>query len=615
MFNKLIYKFMKKKRDYALPRCWNSWQKMLIFKNFLVILLLGVCFALPTNAQAQKKTKVTLDLKDVTLNEVIEELKKQTDYDFFYNSELAKSKGKISVEAKNKEVKQLLDEILPKLGLEYAISQSLISIREKKIVELIRLSGKVTDDKGNPIPGATVIIHGTTQGVATDANGRYTIPVRPDDVLRVSFIGYKPEIVAIKGKKTVNVTLNPTAENIEEVAVVAFGTQKKESVVSAISTVRPMDLKSSNSDLTTSLVGRVPSIIGWQTGGIPGALTEEEMNTKFYIRGITSFQTGANIDPLILIDGVESSKLELARIAPEDIETFSVLKDASATAMYGARGANGVIMITTKKGEEGSVYASLRYESIFSMPTKEIDVVDPITYMRMYNQALMGRSQASTPKYSEETINRTLSGKYPSWLYPQNDWYDVLFKRFNVNHHAGISIRGGSKVVQYYASVNYNRDQGMLKTDKLNDYDCNIINNQTSFRANLNIDLKAGIKLLINSSTTLDKYNGPLYDVTQAYQLAFNASPVDFAPTYPGDDTYNWPHLRFGAVDEYTTNPYMEIQKGYMKRTRYSTTNKAEYIHNLSSLIKGLEIRASVSIVQSGYYTTGFKTAPFFIFS
>lgn len=102
-----------------------------------------------------------------------------------------------------------------------------------------------------------------------------------------------------------------------------------------------------------------------------------------------------------------------------------------------------------------------------------------------------------------------------------------------------------------------------------------------------------------------------MYDVTQAYQLAFNASPVDFAPTYPGDDTYNWPHLRFGAVDEYTTNPYMEIQKGYMKRTRYSTTNKAEYIHNLSSLIKGLEIRASVSIVQSGYYTTGFKTAPF----
>ena len=121
-------------------------------------------------------------------------------------------------------------------------------------------------------------------------------------------------------------------------------------------------------------------------------MTEEEMNTKFYIRGITSFQSGANIDPLILIDGVESSKLDLARIAPEDIESFSVMKDASATAMYGARGANGVILVTTKKGEEGSVYTSLRYEAIASMPTREIEVVDPVTYMKMYNQAIMTRN-------------------------------------------------------------------------------------------------------------------------------------------------------------------------------------------------------------------------------
>lgn len=139
--------------------------------------------------------------------------------------------------------------------------------------------------------------------------------------------------------------------------------------------------------------------------------------------------------------------MELARIAPEDIETFSVLKDASATAdVRGSRG-KWSNHVNHEKGGRRQRVCILRYESIFSMPTKEIDVVDPITYMRMYNQALMGRSQASTPKYSEETINRTLSGKYPSWLYPQNDWYDVLFKRFNVNHHAGISIRGDSKVV------------------------------------------------------------------------------------------------------------------------------------------------------------------------
>ena len=232
------------------------------------------------------------------------------------------------------------------------------------------------------------------------------------------------------------------------------------------------------------------------------ALTDNELNTKFYIRGITSFQSGANTDPLILIDGVESSKVDLSRIAVEDIESFSVLKDASATAMYGARGANGVIMVTTKKGEEGSVYATFRYETSLSQPTRNIDVVDPVTYMQMYNQALMGRNPSATPMYSVERINRTMSGKYPSWVYPATDWYDTLFNDLAWNNHAGVNIRGGSARVQYYAAVNYNRDEGMVKSDQLNDFSTNIVNNSIQFRTNLNIDLKAGLKLQINSVST-----------------------------------------------------------------------------------------------------------------
>ena len=608
---------MKKKRDDVSPKHCNSWRKMLIFKNFFMILFFGVCFSAPGRLHAQEKTKVTLDMKEVTLNEVIAELKKQTNYDFFYNSEMTKSKGKISVKAEKKEIKQLLDEILPKLGLEYAISQNLISIREKKTIQLITITGKVTDDKGNPIPGATVLIHGTTQGVATDVDGKYTLPVRPDDVLQVSFIGYKTETIPIKGKTKVNISLNPTAENIEEVTVVAFGTQKKESVVGAVTTVRPMDLKSSNSDLTSSFVGEIAGIIGWKQSGLPAALTEDEMNTKFYIRGITSFQSKANSDPLILLDGVECSKLDLARIAPEDIESFSVMKDASATAMYGARGANGVILVTTKKGEEGSVYTTARYEMVVSEPTKEIEVVNPVDYMKYYNQALLNRSNSATPKYSVERINRTASGKYPSWVYPANDWYDILFKKQNINHHAGVTIRGGAKVVQYYASVNYNRDGGLLETDRLNQFDCNITNNQFTFRTNLNINLHAGIKLVVNSSASLDRYHGPLINTQTAYAYAFNASPVDFAATYPGDDNYNWPHIRFGttsAGSDASVNPYALVQQGYNERTRYSTINKVEYIQNLSSLIKGLELRLSASLVQSGLYDQGFSTVPYYYY-
>ena len=602
---------MKKKRDYVWPRCWNSWQKMLIFKKILVILFWGAYISIPANAQTQQKTKVTLNLKEVTLNEVITEMKKQTNYDFFYNSELAKSKGKLTVTAKNKEVTLLLDEILPPLGLEYTISQNLISIREKKTVQLSTITGRIFDEKGNPLPGATVMIHGTKQGVTSDNDGRFSIAAQPNDILQVSFIGYKPETVEIKGKTKINVTLNPTAENIEEVTVVAFGTQKKESVVGSITTVRPMDLKTSSSDLTAGMVGKIAGLIGWKTSGLPAALTEDEMNTKFYIRGVTSFQTNAISDPLILIDGVESSKLDFARIAVEDIESFSVMKDASATAMYGARGANGVILITTKKGQEGSVYTSVRYEAVLSMPTREIEVVDPINYMKMYNQALLARNPDATPQYSVERIERTGSPSYPSWVYPANDWYDIMFHDYSINHRAGLNIRGGSRLVQYYTSVNYVRDEGMLKTDRLNQFKCNIENSTFSFRTNLNIDLSAGIRLNINTSANLDKYRGPYADVSQAYYLAFNASPVDFAPTYPADESSNWPHLRFGAVDQNTTNPYLILHQGYKDRRRYSAVARAEYIHNLSTLLKGLELRASVSMNQTGYYANAYKTVPY----
>lgn len=476
------------------------------------------------------------------------------------------------------------------------------------------LTGKVVDENGVPLPGVNVIVQGFRRGVATDMDGIYKVRVKKNDVLRFSFIGYKDEFVAVKGKKTLNVDLRPDENQLQEVQVVAFGSQKKESVVSSITSIKPGDLRTSSSDLTTSFAGKIPGMVAWQTGGLPGALTEEEMNTKFYIRGITSFQSGANTDPLILIDGVESSKLELSRLVVEDIESFNVMKDASATAMYGARGANGVILVTTKKGEEGTVYTSVRYEAIFSKPTSEIDVVSPQDYMKYYNQAIMTRNETATPKYSQERIALSGDPRFPSWAYPANDWYKILFKDMSVNHHLGVNIRGGSKIMQYYVSLNYNKDMGMLKTDKLNQFDVNINNNTLSFRTNLTVDLKPGIRLLLNSATNWDKYHGPLQSVNQAYALAFNASPVDFAPTYPGDENYNWPHIRFGVrsgVDDPTSNPYAALHQGYLERDRYSTSNRVEYIHNLSKLVKGLELRANVSLVKTGYYVTPYKTTPF----
>ncbi len=586
--------------------------------NVFILILLATSFY-PDIAVAQQKNdskEIVLEFKKGTkLPQVFKSLEKQTKYKIMFITEEV-DKYEFQGTINTQDIHKAIQQIIKDKPLSYQIDQQFVTITTKtsltaKPQEPIKLSGRVVDENGVGLPGVNIAIHGTRNGTMSDLDGDFHLKVQPNDVLNFTFIGYKTEQIPIKGRSSLKIEMEPETKSIEEVTVVAFGSQKKESVVSSITTIRPTELKTSSSDLTTSFAGKIPGMIAWQTGGLPGALTEEEMNTKFYVRGITSFQSDANSDPLILIDGVESSKLELSRLVVEDIESFSVLKDASATAMYGARGANGVILVTTKKGEEGSVYTTARYEMVMSQPTQSIDVVDPITYMKMYNQAIMGRSNAGTPKYSVEHINRTASGKYPSWVYPANDWYNLLFKDQSINHRAGVTIRGGSKVIQYYASVNYSHDQGMLKSDKLNDFDVNIRNNQVGFRTNLNINLTSGIRLVINSSTNIDKYHGPTTDQSSAYQYAFNASPVDFAPVYPADATYNWPHIRFGTSPDGAINPYMENQQGYVERTRYSTTNKAEYIHNLSSLIKGLEIRLSASYVQTGYYSNQFSTTPY----
>lgn len=565
-----------------------------------------------------QQQKVSIERKDATLVDILKDIQKQVNISFVFEKGInPETTGKFSLSVKNVSVNEALSKLFNNTKYIYKIDGNSIVIGEKKqpvakATDLVEIKGLVVDSDKKPIPGVMVLVLNSPSGTITDGAGKFIIKALPTDKLEFSHVGLKTEVFPIvKSQSNMVVSMKQDVMEVKDVVVVAYGTQTKESLVGAVTTVNLRQLKSSSSDLTSTFAGNIAGMVGWQTGGMPGAMSDEEMNTKFYIRGITSFQTGANIDPLILIDGVESSKLDLSRMTTEDIESFSVLKDASATAMYGARGANGVILVTTKKGQEGSVYTSVRYETVMSSPTREIDVVNPKEYMTLYNRASLSRNPNATPQYSVERIDRTGSLNYPSWVYPANDWYDILFKDQSINHRAGVNIRGGSKLVQYYASLNYIRDEGMIKTDRLNQFKVNIVNNSFSFRTNLNIDLSAGIRLTLNASANLDASHGPLEDVRQAYYLAFNASPVDYAPMYPGDDKHSWPHLRFGNKKDQAPNPYMQIQKGYNDRRRYSAVSRVEYIHNLSPILKGLEARASVSINHEGYYANAFKTVPY----
>lgn len=558
----------------------------------------------------QNDEKIKIHEKSISLSDLFWKIQNQTEYEFLFNDDDIKEFKKLKIDVEG-EIEEVLTVILKGKGLIYEKNDKVFIVK-KKVVKKIQkekllVTGTVVDEKGLPLPTVTVVVQGTMKGAATGTKGKYEIEVKKGDALRFTFVGYKTQIILINGKQKIDVQLYPSTENIAEVQVTGFGEQKKESVVSSITTVKTEQLESSSSDLTSNFAGNIAGLIGWQEGGMPGALTEDEANTKFYIRGITSFGENANIDPLILLDGIEVSKLDLARIDPDDIDTFNIMKDASATAMYGARGANGVIYVKTKKGKEGDMYTSFRYEKIYSTPTDEIEVVDPITWMRKYNEALTTRNPDAIPKYSVERINRTASGKYPDYIYPKVDWYDKMFKKGTVNDHYNLNVRGGSAKVQYFASLSYNSDQGILKTDKLNAFDVNIKNQQVGLRVNLNINLNKTAKLIISSGTTFDMNHGPASDARGIYQKAFQISGVDFPATFPADKTYNWPHILFGG-DQQVENPYAEVQKGYSDRKRFASQNRFEFIQQLGKYLKGLEFRASASLSKKNYFSAIYST-------
>lgn len=230
------------------------------------------------------------------------------------------------------------------------------------------------------------------------------------------------QTITVGNQNDITIKLKEKADLLDEITVVAFAKQRKESVIASVSTIKPSDLKVPSSNLTTSFAGRIAGLISYQRTGEPG-----QDNADFFIRGVTTFGKSSRANPLILIDGVEMTSDELSRLTTDDIASFSIMKDANATALYGARGANGVILVTTKEGKEGKVHVQLRLEGSYSTPTEHIKLADPVTYMRLHNEAVRTRDAMAALPYSTAKIMNTERGLDPL-RYPAIDWQDMLFK-------------------------------------------------------------------------------------------------------------------------------------------------------------------------------------------
>ncbi|WP_302883685.1 SusC/RagA family TonB-linked outer membrane protein [Wenyingzhuangia gilva] len=474
------------------------------------------------------------------------------------------------------------------------------------------ITGVVKDEKGLVLPGATVQIEGTSNISMTDFDGEFKLNINEaDKVLVVSYLGFDTAKVKIGSKSVFNIILNPSSESLEELVLVGFGTQKKESLVSSITTVSPKEIKGPSSNLTTMMAGRVAGMIAFQRSGEPGA-----DNSDFFIRGLGTFGSGKQ-DPLILIDGIESTNTDMARLQPDDIDSFSVLKDASAAAIYGARGANGVVLISTKSGTSGKLKFRFRAENKFSTNSRNFDFADNITYMNLANEAVLTRNATGNPPYTRTKIDRTIAGDNP-YLYPNNNWIDQLIKDVTVNQGYNLSINGGGEKAQYYVAGTYNVDNGVLKVDGLNNFNSNIKLRNYSFRTNVNLNLTPTTEGIIRMYAQFDDYNGPVGGGAAIFNKALWSNPVAFPARYPKEYLPYVDHPLFGGAvtgNGSTTllqNPYADMVKGYQVNKTSSINAQIELKQDLSFITPGLKADFMGYVKRYSRYSVSRQYNPFY---
>lgn len=457
------------------------------------------------------------------------------------------------------------------------------------------VTGVVTDaNNGETIVGANVTIKGTTIGVATDVEGKFSLEIRDSkDVLLISFVGYKTREVEVGDLGVINVKLESENEQLNEVVVVGEGVQKKVSVVGAITTIKSKDLKIPSSSLTNAFAGRLAGVIATTSSGEPG-----KDASAFYIRGIGTF--GGRATPLIVLDGVEVSATDLNYVPAENIASFSILKDASATAIYGARGANGVMIVTTKVGTENTkARINVTLENAFNISYDFPDFVDGATYMEMRNRAISTRSGSSTGlPYSQDKIEGTRKGVNP-YIYPDVNWQDLMFKKMATSQRANVNVSGGGQKMTYYMSMQVNHDGGLLNTEDLYSYRNNVNLMSYTFQNNVDYKVTPTTKIGLRMNAQMRQLKGPQTSTSDLFQGTLTTNPVAFPAYFPDGMVENADHRLFGSAyrtgNTVQTNPYAAMLTTFKQTFESTVVTTVNIEQDLDVLTKGFKIKGMAS--------------------
>lgn len=560
-------------------------RKSKVLGLFLCFLLLGIDYSFASyNNYSQFKT-LSVSVSNSTLREVLKTIEKSSQFVFFYLDDAVNLERKVSIDSKNKNIEEILSELFEGTSCTYRISDRQIFISGKAPASTEqqqnkrKISGRVTDIKGEPLIGVNVTVDGDANGSITNMDGLYEIFVtKKSVVLKFTYIGFKTSEIRTNASTNIyDVTLEEQVNELEETVIVGYGTQRKISNIGAQSSMKMEDIKTPSASLTTTLAGRLAGVVAVQRTGEPGKDAAD-----IWIRGISTPNTSS---PLVLVDGVERSFND---IDPEDIESLTTLKDASATAVYGVRGANGVILIKTKPGKVGKPTVSADYYESFTRFTKMVDLADGITYMNAANEAM--RNDGIATKYTEDQIRNTIAGKDP-YLYPNVDWLKEIFNDWGHNRRVNVNVRGGSEKVAYYASVSYFNETGMTVTDKnIDTYDSKMKYSRYNFTTNLNIDVTPTTKVEIGAQGYLGEGNYPAISSADLYNAAMSISPVEYPKMFfvngeafvPGTSTNN----NFN-------NPYSQAtRRGYDNLTKNQIYSNLRVTQDLDMLTKGLKLTA-----------------------
>ncbi|MCL3780714.1 SusC/RagA family TonB-linked outer membrane protein [Prolixibacteraceae bacterium JC049] len=424
----------------------RSWKQTLLTMKLIIALLLGSLLSVHASSYSQN-AKLTLKMRNATLKSVLKEIEAKSDFYFFFNEKELNTNQKVSINLKQASVQSVLDKVLADTGMNYEVVDRYVVIRKgtkpAKQKGEIKIKGKVEDKNGEPIPGVSVIVKGTTIGITTDFDGNYLLNVPASGkVLSFSFVGMKSVDIPMNGQTEINVVLEEDAIGLEEVVAVGYGVQKKVSLTGAVSSVSPEKIASRPvSSMGKALQGVAPGLVIIDRGGLAGS---EDINMQ--IRGNTSLSGSSS--PLVYVDGIEQN---LSDLDPNNIESISILKDAASTAIYGSRGANGVILITTKRSK--STGLRLAYNGYLALQevTKLPEKVGIRDYMTLYNEAFANDGQ---PKpFTDQDIENTVNGVDPI-RWPNTDWHDVIFQTAPQHNHS-LSAMGGTEKLKFNMALNY----------------------------------------------------------------------------------------------------------------------------------------------------------------